>query len=71
MHWWRECKMVQLLGKIVYEGDTFHTLDIQGMMPTGKPRTQPPPLPRSGQPVGHLCPWGRAAGDWGRGEPWV
>ena len=34
----------------------------------GKPRTQPPPLPRSGQLVGNLCPWGRAAGGWGHKE---
>ena len=38
------------------------------MMPMGKPRTQPPPLPRSGQLVGNLCPWGRAAGGWGHKE---
>lgn len=62
------CNAISLSRHRQTEGlaNTFHTLDIQGMMPTGKPRMQPPPLPRSGQPVGHLCPWGRAAGEWGR-----
>ena len=46
--------------------DTFHTLGTQGMMPMGKPRTQPPPPSGSGQPAGHLCTWGRAAEGWGQ-----